>query len=157
MELDSALRPFMYGKIHRCTVTDADLHYIGSITIDTLLMKAAGILPHTRVDVVNISNGERIKTYVIEGPENYGVICINGAAAHKFSKGDLAIIMAYELVPAKDIPGRVSRVVMVDEENKIINVEENITNSFEALKTSNRYAKSYEDALGNLKISKLEN
>ena len=92
-------RDYLYGKIYRCTVTQADLHYVGSITIDPLLLKAAGILPHTRVDVVNIANGARLSTYVIEGPSGSGVICLNGAAAHHFAKGDLAIIMAYEQVP----------------------------------------------------------
>jgi aspartate 1-decarboxylase len=90
-----ATREFMYGKIHRCTVTGADLNYVGSITIDSALLRAARLLPHTAVDVVNIANGARLTTYIIEGPEGGGDICLNGAAAHHFKAGDLAIIMAW--------------------------------------------------------------
>lgn len=129
--LDGALRSFMYGKLHRVTVTGAELHYVGSITVDPVLLRASGILPHTAVDVVNITNGERITTYVIEGTEGSGVICLNGAAAHQFSKGDLAIIMGYEQVPASDLPGRVSRAVHVDTNNQIASVDEYITPSLE--------------------------
>lgn len=131
--LDGALRSFMYGKLHRVTVTGAELHYVGSITVDPVLLRASGILPHTAVDVVNITNGERITTYVIEGTEGSGVICLNGAAAHQFNKGDLAIIMGYEQVPASDLPGRVSRAVHVDTNNQIASVDEYITPSLEQL------------------------
>jgi len=117
--LDSARRPFMYGKIHRVTVTEACLDYVGSITIDPLMLRASGILPHTLVDVVNITNGNRLQTYVIEGREGAGDCCLNGAAAHLFNKGDLAIIMAYEQVPAEDLPGRSSVAVMVDAKNQV--------------------------------------
>lgn len=138
-------RDYLYGKIHRCTVTQADLHYVGSITIDPLLLKAAGILPHTRVDVVNIANGARLSTYVIEGPSGSGVICLNGAAAHHFAKGDLAIIMAYEQVPVSQIPGRISRAVHVDGANKILSVDAYVTPSLDELGKSenNRFAQSY--------------
>lgn len=125
--LDGAMRQFMYGKLHRVTVTGADLHYVGSITIDPVLLRASGILPHTLVDVVNITNGERIQTYVIEGGEGTGVICLNGAAAHQFSKGDLAIIMGYEAVPANQLPGRISRAIHVNSANKIVSVDEYVT------------------------------
>jgi aspartate 1-decarboxylase len=131
--LDNAVRPFMYGKLHRVTVTEADLHYVGSITIDPLLLRAAGILPHCAVDVVNIENGNRLTTYAIEGKEGAGTICLNGAAAHMFEKGDLAIIMAYEQVPASQLPGRISRAVHVDENNKIIAVDEYVTPSLSDL------------------------
>jgi aspartate 1-decarboxylase len=135
----------MYGKIHRCTVTQAELHYIGSITIDPLLLKASGILPHTRVDVVNIANGARLSTYVIEGPVGSGVICLNGAAAHQFAKGDLAIIMAYEQVPVSQIPGRISRAVHVDEGNRIVSIDNYVTPSLEELgkPENNRFAQSF--------------
>lgn len=138
-------RDYMYGKIHRCTVTEADLHYVGSITIDPLLLRAACILPHTRVDVVNIANGARLSTYVIEGPSGSGVICLNGAAAHHFAKGDLAIIMAYEQVPVSQIPGRVSRAVHVDAANKILSIDSYVTPSLEELgqPENNRFAQSY--------------
>jgi len=127
LKLDGALRQFMYGKLHRVTVTGAELDYVGSITVDPVLLRASGIMPNTAVDVVNITNGERITTYVIEGNEGEGVICLNGAAAHQFSKGDLAIIMGYEAVPGHDLPGRISRAVHVNSENQIVGVDEYIT------------------------------
>ena len=85
----------MQSKIHRVTVTEANLNYIGSITIDSALLKASGILPGQRVFIVNNNNGERLDTYVIAGPENSGVICLNGAAARKAQPGDVIIIMTY--------------------------------------------------------------
>ncbi|MDO4190562.1 MAG: aspartate 1-decarboxylase [Bacteroidales bacterium] len=83
------------SKIHRVSVTEANLNYIGSITIDESLMEAANILPNERVQVVNNNNGERFETYAIPGPKDSGVICLNGAAAHKVNVGDIVIIMAY--------------------------------------------------------------
>ncbi|MDE5745884.1 MAG: aspartate 1-decarboxylase [Paramuribaculum sp.] len=83
------------SKIHRVTVTQANLNYIGSITIDSLLMEAAGILPGERVYIVNNNNGERLDTYVIPGDPGSGVICLNGAAARKVQPGDIVIIMSY--------------------------------------------------------------
>jgi len=118
----AATRRFMYGKLHRVTVTEANLDYVGSITIDPLLLEAGGIYPHTQVDVVNITSGGRIQTYVIEGPKGSGAICLNGAAAHQFKKGDLAIIMGYEDVPVDELAGRVSRAVLVDGRNRIVDV-----------------------------------
>ncbi len=85
----------MKSKIHRVTVTEANLNYIGSITIDSTLLKASGILPGQRVWIVNNNNGERFDTYVIEGEANSGVICLNGAAARKAQPGDVVIIMTY--------------------------------------------------------------
>lgn len=87
----------MKSKIHRVTVTEANLNYIGSITIDSLLLKASGILPGQRVYIVNNNNGERFDTYVIEGEAGSGVICLNGAAARKAQPGDVVIIMTYAL------------------------------------------------------------
>ncbi len=143
---DGALRQFMYGKLHRVTITGAELDYIGSITVDPILLRTSGLLPNTAVDVVNITNGERITTYVIEGTEGSGVICLNGAAAHQFSKGDLAIIMGYEFVPAKDLPGRVSRAVHVDSKNQIVNIDEYVTPSHAELgqPQNNREGQKYE-------------
>ena len=140
-----ALRDFMYGKIHRCRVTGADLDYVGSITVDPLLLRAARILPYTRVDVVNITNGARLSTYVIEGPEGSGVLCLNGAAAHHFDPGDLAIVMGYEQVPLSQIPGRVSRAVHVDGDNRIIAVDEFVAPSLASLgkPENNRLAELY--------------
>lgn len=144
--LDGALRQFMYGKLHRVTVTGADLHYVGSITVDPVLLRASGILPHTLVDVVNITNGERIQTYVIEGSEGSGVICLNGAAAHQFSEGDLAIIMGYEAVPANQLPGRISRAVHVNSANQIVDIDEYITPDLAGLgnPAANREFEKYE-------------
>jgi len=135
----------MYGKIHRCTVTGADLNYVGSITIDPALLRAAHLLPHTAVDVVNITNGARLTTYVIEGPEGSGAVCLNGAAAHHFKVGDLAIIMGYEQVPLSQIPGRVSRAVHVDDKNRIVEVKEHVTPDFDQLgrPENNRLAQPY--------------
>ncbi|MES9835776.1 MAG: aspartate 1-decarboxylase [Candidatus Thiodiazotropha sp.] len=115
----SPTRPFMYGKLHRVTVTEANLDYVGSVTIDPLLLQAARIYPHTGVDIVNISTGSRVETYVIEGPRGSGAICVNGAAAHLFKRGDLAIIMGYEQVPVAELAGRISRAVLVGQDNAI--------------------------------------
>ncbi len=144
--LDGAMRAFMYGKLHRVTVTGADLNYVGSITVDPLLLSASGLLPHTAVDVVNITNGERITTYIIEGAKGSGTICLNGAAAHQFSKGDLAIIMGYEQVPADQLPGRISRAVHVDSKNRIIAIDEYVTPSLATLgdPAANREFEQYE-------------
>jgi aspartate 1-decarboxylase len=89
------LLEILKSKIHRAKVTEANLHYVGSITIDEELMDAAGLIPNEKVAVVNINNGERIETYVIKGERGSGKIGVNGAAAHKFTTGDLVIIMAY--------------------------------------------------------------
>lgn len=85
----------MQAKIHRVTVTEANLNYIGSITIDSKLLNAAGILPGQKVSIVNNNNGERFETYVIEGEEGSGTICLNGAAARKAQPGDVIIIISY--------------------------------------------------------------
>ena len=148
MTQQEATREYMYGKIHRCTVTGADLNYVGSITIDPALLRAARLLPHTAVDVVNITNGARLTTYVIEGPEGSGAICLNGAAAHHFKTGDLAIIMGYERVPVSQIPGRVSRAVHVDQANHIVSVDEHVTPDFDQLgkPENNRLAQPYKIA-----------
>lgn len=95
----------MKSKIHRARVTEANLHYIGSITIDEDLIEAAGLYSNEKVSVVNINNGERIETYVIKGERGSGKIGINGAAAHKFSAGDLVIIMSYALMTPEETVG----------------------------------------------------
>lgn len=105
------------GKIHRATVTKADLHYEGSITVDTELLKAAGILVHEQVDVLNITNGNRITTYTIPGEK--GEIQINGAAAHLFEAGDKVIIIAYQQMTASDAKDWQPKVVLVDEGNEV--------------------------------------
>lgn len=115
------LQEFLYAKIHRATVTDANLNYVGSITIDKALLKASGIKENQRVDILNINNGERFNTYVIEGEENSGCICLNGAAARKAEKGDLVIIVAYALLDKEEQKIFVPKVVHVDKDNKITN------------------------------------
>ena len=112
-------RFMLKSKIHRATVTDADLHYEGSITIDPLLMKAADILSYETVAIYNINNGERFSTYAIPGDPNSGVICLNGAAARKAARGDLIIIASYELVEEEELGGWYPRCVFVDEKNRI--------------------------------------
>ena len=109
------------SKIHRVTVTEANLNYIGSITVDAALLRAAGILPGERVFIVDNNNGERFDTYTIAGEENSGIICLNGAAARCVSVGDKVILMAYaQLTPEEVRNGYAPQVVFVDEENKIV-------------------------------------
>lgn len=111
---------FMFkSKIHRATVTEANLNYMGSITIDKELMQAAGILPNEKVQVVNNNNGARLETYVIEGEPGSGVICLNGAAARQAQPGDTVIIIAYTMVDEREAQSFKPKVVMVDEKNKI--------------------------------------
>lgn len=107
------------GKIHRATVTQAELNYVGSITVDEALLNAAGIREYQKVQVVNINNGNRIETYTIAGEKDSGVICLNGAAARHFSPNDLVIIMAYASYSEKDLENYNPKVVFVDDENKI--------------------------------------
>ncbi len=106
------------SKIHRATVTDANLEYEGSITIDEELMNAVGIVPHELVLVANLANGSRHETYVIPGPAGSGVICSNGAAAHLVSQGDQVIIMAYADFEPEEAEGHEPRIILVDENNK---------------------------------------
>lgn len=108
------------GKIHRARVTEANLNYVGSITIDKSLMKAAGILPGEKVQIVNNNNGARFETYVIEGEENSGVICLNGAAARLVQVGDIIIIITYCLLEANEAEVFSPKIVFVDENNNII-------------------------------------
>ncbi len=105
------------SKLHRATVTRADLHYEGSITIDRDLMDAAGFLLNEQVDVLNITNGNRLTTYVIEGERGSGEIGINGAAAHLMSKGDLVIICAYAQMDEREAKAHKPTLVLLDENN----------------------------------------
>jgi aspartate 1-decarboxylase len=106
----------MNGKIHRARVTDADLNYVGSISIDPILMKAADIVPNEQVSVYNLMNGSRLETYAIEG--NDGQICLNGAAARLAQVGDLVIIVTYVDLEDAELDGHQPTVVVVDEENR---------------------------------------
>lgn len=108
----------MHGKIHRATVTEANLEYMGSITIDEDLMDAAGILPGERVQICNNNNGARLETYTIPGKRRSGVVCLNGAAARCTAIGDVVIIIAYAQMDEKEARALVPKVVMVDEKNR---------------------------------------
>ena len=110
------------SKIHRARVTEADLNYVGSITIDSALLKASGIIEYEKVQVVNVNNGSRIETYVISGEENSGVICLNGAAARHAQPGDVVIIMAYAQMNESEAAEYRPKVVIVDENNKISDI-----------------------------------
>lgn len=106
------------SKVHRATVTQSDLHYVGSITLDADLMDAADLLAGEQVDVVDVTNGARLTTYVIEGERGSGVVGINGAAARLVSPGDLVIVISYALLDAAEIAAHRPRVVMVDGANR---------------------------------------
>lgn len=112
-------RTMFKSKIHRATVTQADLHYVGSITIDADLMDAADLLPGEQVAVVDVTNGARLETYVIEGERGSGVIGINGAAAHLVHAGDLVIVISYAAMPDAEAKAYLPKVVHVDGANRI--------------------------------------
>ncbi|MDF4254008.1 aspartate 1-decarboxylase [Streptomyces sp. WMMB303] len=114
------LRTMFKSKIHRATVTQADLHYVGSVTIDAELMSAADLLPGELVHIVDITNGSRLETYVIEGEPGSGVIGINGAAAHLVHPGDLVILISYAQVDDAEARSLQPRVVHVDADNRIV-------------------------------------
>lgn len=112
-------RTLLGGKIHRATVTQADLNYVGSITVDEDLLDAAGILVNEKVQIVNNNNGARLETYTIAGKRGSGVICLNGAAARLMQPGDVVIIMSYVLLSEPEISAHEPKVVLVDEANRI--------------------------------------
>jgi aspartate 1-decarboxylase len=111
-------RRLLKSKIHRATVTEAELHYAGSITIDLDLMEAADIVEHEQVDVYNITGGERFTTYAIPGEPGSGIICINGAAAHLARPGDLVIVASYADYEPEELREHEPRIVLVDECNR---------------------------------------
>ena len=113
-------RTMCIGKIHRATVTEADLSYVGSITIDKTLLDAAGILPYEQVQVVNCNNGARFETYTIEGEPGSGTICLNGAAARLAQIGDIIIIIAYAQMEAAEAQSYTPRLVFVDTQNHVV-------------------------------------
>jgi aspartate 1-decarboxylase len=116
------MRIMMKSKIHRATVTQADLDYVGSVTLDAELMEAADLLDGEQVAILDITNGARIETYAIPGPRGSGVIGINGAAAHLVHPGDLVIIMSYAMLGDAEARSLKPRVVHVDERNRIVKV-----------------------------------
>ncbi len=120
------MRTMLRGKIHRATVTEANVDYQGSITLDAALMEAAGILPFEQVHVLDITNGARLQTYTIEGERGSGVVCLNGAAARLIDEGDLVIILAYDLVADEEARDWRPTLVYVDERNQVCEVTHDI-------------------------------
>ncbi len=115
-------RTMMKSKIHRATVTQADLNYVGSLTLDPVLMEEADLLVGELVHIVDVNNGARLETYVIEGERGSGVVCINGAAARLIQPGDIVIIIAYASVEDEEAAKLEPRVVFVNDENGIVSV-----------------------------------
>ncbi len=114
------LQEYLCSKIHRATVTDANLEYVGSITIDEDLLIASGMKEWQKVEILDINNGERFQTYIIKGEAKSGVICLNGAAARKVQKGDKVIILTYASLTPDEAKDFKPSIVIVDENNKII-------------------------------------
>ena len=114
------LQEYLYSKIHRATVTDANLEYVGSITIDEDLLIASGMKEWQKVEILDINNGERFQTYIIKGKAKSGVICLNGAAARKVQKGDKVIILTYASLTEEEAKDFKPTIVIVDDNNKII-------------------------------------
>lgn len=112
-------RSMCKSKIHRATITEANLSYEGSITIDKKLLQAANILPYEKVQVLNVNNGSRVETYVMEGKAGTGIVCLNGAAARWGQPGDLVIIIAYALVEEEEVKSFQPKIVFVDQHNRI--------------------------------------
>jgi aspartate 1-decarboxylase len=111
---------FLYSKIHRATVTDANLNYVGSITIDETLLKAANMREWQKVEILDVNNGERFQTYIIKGEPNSGKICLNGAAARKVQTGDKVIIVTYGQFEEEELKDYKPTIVIVDENNKVV-------------------------------------
>ncbi len=115
-------RTMMKSKIHRATVTEANLNYVGSITIDEDLMELVDILPNEKVQIVNNNNGARFETYVIPGPRGSGVICLNGAAARLVQPGDIVIIISYAMMTDDEAKRHKPRVAIMGADNKVVNM-----------------------------------
>ena len=113
------IRKMLHAKIHRATVTEARLDYVGSITVDEDLLEAAGIAEYEYVQIANVTNGKRLTTYTIAGERGSGIICLNGAAAHKAQLGDKVIIMAYADYTEEELKGHKPNVVFVNDDNSI--------------------------------------
>ena len=111
------------SKIHRATITEANLNYAGSITLDPLLIEAAGMLVYEQVQVLNINTGARFETYIIAGERGAGAVCLNGAAARLGHPGDLIIALTYALMDAEEARSHIPRIVHVDEKNRIVRVD----------------------------------
>ena len=116
------LRLMLRAKIHRATVTDANLEYEGSLTVDPVLLETAGILPYEQVSVSNLNNGERFETYLIPGKRGSGDMCLNGPTARKGAKGDKIIVFCYEYYNEEELKDFKPNIVLVDDRNRIISV-----------------------------------
>lgn len=112
-------RTMMSGKLHRATVTEANLNYVGSITIDEDLIDAVGMLPNEKVQIVNNNNGARLETYIIPGKRGSGVICLNGAAARLVQEGDKVIIISYKMMSDQEAASHEPKVAVLNDQNKI--------------------------------------
>ena len=119
-------RNFLWSKIHRATVTGTDVDYVGSLTLDTTLMEAARLLPHEKIDVYDVDNGERFSTYVIPGEAGSGVCTVNGAAAHKTRTGNRVILAAYVELEPSEAGSHTPTVILVDEANHILKHDQEI-------------------------------
>ncbi|GAM12611.1 aspartate 1-decarboxylase [Mesobacillus selenatarsenatis] len=113
-------RTMMNAKIHRARVTEANLNYVGSITIDSDILDAVGMVANEKVQIVNNNNGARFETYIIPGQRGSGVVCLNGAAARLVHEGDVVIIISYALVPEEKVPSHQPKVALMDENNRIV-------------------------------------
>lgn len=115
-------RTMMNGKIHRATVTEANLNYVGSITIDRDILDAVGMMENEKVQIVNNNNGARFETYIIEGQRGSGVICVNGAAARLVQPDDIVIIISYALIDQKELENHQPKIAIMGENNQIIDL-----------------------------------
>ena len=116
-------RIMMHGKVHRATVTDANIDYVGSITLDPILIEGAGMLPFEQVHVVDVNNGARFETYIIEGTRGSGEVVLNGAAARLVTKGDKVIVIAYAEMSDEEARSLQPKVVLVDDQNRPITMD----------------------------------
>ncbi|HET7577808.1 MAG TPA: aspartate 1-decarboxylase [Bacillales bacterium] len=118
------IRTMMNAKLHRARVTEADLNYVGSVTIDRELLDAVGMLPGEKVQIVNNNNGARLETYIIEGERGSGVVCLNGAAARLVQKGDVVIIVSYAMMTEEEVQDHQPKVAVLGESNEILQMIE---------------------------------
>ena len=125
-------RTLLKSKIHRAIVTDADLHYEGSVSIDQNLLEAADILPHEHVHIWDVTNGNRFETYALAAPRGSATVCINGAAAHLAKKGDIVIITSFASLAEDQIAQHHPKVVLVDAHNQIAKLQDNVPSHFSA-------------------------
>ncbi len=144
------LRTMFHAKIHRATVTEANLHYVGSVTVDQNLLDAAGILPGELVSIVDIDNGARLETYTIAGERGSGVVGINGAAAHLIHPGDLVILIAYAQMDDAEARTHVPSVVHVDADNRIVELGSDPAEALGAGVTRPPFARALVDAQAEL-------